>query len=620
MTNEWIINHLKASLFELTYIIDDYKRKEIMDMLCIRTKDILNASEISFFMFNKTELDQPIVIHSSKYPLTKYKNIPIKKFITYYNQKEDITVIENDWLNDFLENDITSVLLKIYCKENYFGFLVISFKTLKTIDFELLEKTRVAIRQFLQILFSHRHYKFLHERNHLLFQLSTKLHSVHQTEQVLEKVYRTLQILYPTFCYYFLMSQEFDNNDLPIKLIEYSNDKILSAGLLAFMNNKFQAKIDSEKDETNIYSPLSGEQGVYGVLQIVIPQTVELIEEEIDFIKEFTNMVGRAIERTTLYQSSNKLVSNLKIINNASHDLNVNLDRNDIIATVKQHIFESCFAEQIGIILFTADNQSEILTGSTDYFNTVKGKEFIAFAKEKIQTEEKACFTGNFQSNRIKIPFNSLMLLPMRTAENIFGCIIIAHRTPYYFSFDKYKLIQSFIQHASLAFYNTILKEKLKHTAITDYLTNLYSRNHIDKIIKKAMEYDKQGALVLFDVDDFKRINDSYGHYTGDKVLKQIAEIIQSEMNDGEIAARWGGEEFAVYLPLYNLNNATEKANKIREKVIKKSRPSVTLSCGVSIWNQQQKDSIEDLFIRTDEALYAAKFSGKNKVVQKAIE
>src|SRR5699024_6190225 len=176
------------------------------------------------------------------------------------------------------------------------------------------------------------------------------------------------------FRYYLLMSQEFDNNKLPIKLIEYSNDT-LSAGLLAFMDNKFQVEIDSEKNEMNIYSPLSGKQGVYGVLQVIIPQKVELIEKEINFITKFTNMVGRAVERTTLYQSPNQLVSDIQIINNASHDLNVNLERNDITATVKQHIFESCFAEQIGIILFTEDSHYEVLAGSTEYFNSVKGKE-----------------------------------------------------------------------------------------------------------------------------------------------------------------------------------------------------------------------------------------------------
>ena len=63
---------------------------------------------------------------------------------------------------------------------------------------------------------------------------------------------------------------------------------------------------------------------------------------------------------------------------------------------------------------------------------------------------------------------------------------MIAHRTPYYFSFDRYKLILSFVQHASLAYYNSILNEKLKHIAITDYLTNLYSRNHIDNSNKKS--------------------------------------------------------------------------------------------------------------------------------------
>ena len=129
------------------------------------------------------------------------------------------------------------------------------------------------------------------------------------------------------------------------------------------------------------------------------------------------------------------------------------------------------------------------------------------------------------------------------------------------------------------------------------------------------MKKEKQGAFVLFDIDDFKLINDTYGHYVGDKVLIQVAKIIETEIKSGEIAARWGGEEFAIYLPHYSIQEATEKANIIREKVKKKTTPRVSLSCGVSIWTDYQEDTIEQLFIRTDKALYEAKTSGKDRVV-----
>src|SRR5699024_10574896 len=105
----------------------------------------------------------------------------------------------------------------------------------------------------------------------------------------------------------------------------------------------------------------------------------------------------------------------------------------------------------------------------------------------------------------------SIMVIPMLDSERMFGFIIIAHEKPYYFSFDKYKFVQSFVQHAALAYANSILKEKLRETAITDYLTSLYMRNYLDEKIDTHMNNDQGGSFMLLDVDDFKLVNDTYG-------------------------------------------------------------------------------------------------------------
>ncbi|MEI3606066.1 GGDEF domain-containing protein [Pseudogracilibacillus sp. SE30717A] len=616
---EQISNNLKASLFDLTYIIENFKRKQIMDMLCLRIRKTLEASRVVFYMYNKWQLEQQMTYYSCTYPITGTENFSLPTFIKYYKEKQPISMLNTSCPVLIEQKGCSNFLLKFKCQENCYGFIVISFDKEKVLTMKDLEQSRIVIEQFLCILYTNRHHKTLQDRNHLMFQLSTRLHSVHRTEEVLEKIYDTIQILYPSFTYNLLLSQEFDYCDVPIKLIEYSKETSLSPGLISFMNNKLQIDQKPELNETNIYSPLSGKQGVYGVLHVTIPLMIQLLDEEIEFIQNFTNMAGRAIERTTLYQSSNQLVSNLQTINNASQELNTNLELHDITKIVQKHILNSTFAEENAVVLFHEESSSgyEILKGSTNYFTSIEGHEFAQFVKKKLLANPRPCLTGDFHSNNIQIPFKSLMMIPMSSSENVYGAIIIAHRSAYYFNFEKYKFVQSIVQHASLAFYNSILKEKLKQIAITDYLTNLYSRNHLDKIIKQQLKAGDYGAFILFDVDDFKQINDTYGHYIGDKVLIQVANIIKSEMNSGEIAARWGGEEFAIYLPHYELKLATEKANTIRKKVLNKTKPQVSLSCGVSIWTNQQEESVEDLFIRADEALYEAKTSGKNKVVKK---
>lgn len=206
----------------------------------------------------------------------------------------------------------------------------------------------------------------------------------------------------------------------------------------------------------------------------------------------------------------------------------------------------------------------------------------------------------------------------MWDAEAIFGFIVTAHPSAYHFTFDKFKFIQSFIQHASLAFKNSVLKEQLRIMATTDYLTKLYTRNYLDKMIGKSMEKDTFGTFVLFDVDDFKKINDTFGHYIGDKVLIQVAKIIKREMKKNVIAARWGGEEFALYFPNLSMSDTIKWVDNIRRAVQAETNPNVSLSCGVSEWSSDfDTDSIEKLFIRADEALYEAKSTGKNRIIQK---
>src|SRR5690625_3124665 len=346
MNNNRVSEYLKASLFELTYTVDEYSRKEVMDMLCGRIQKVINSTEVVFYLYNKWNVYEPISYFSSHYPVMCFKKSSPKEFMTEFNLNMDVNVIDsNSAIGKHYPNQ-SVFLLKIRSKDRFYGFVLLVFPEDLVISITTLEKVRFIIEQFLKILYTQRHHQYLQNRNAQLFQLSTSLHSVHQTTEVLEKVYETITSMYPTFDFYLLMSQEYESDSLPLRMIEYTGEAAYSPGTMAFINNELIVNYDGKLNQTNVYSPLSGRQGVYGVLQITISQNIELATEEVDIIERFTDMVGRAIERTTLYQSSNQLVSDLQIINTASHDLNLNLDFKEITETVKKHIFESCYSEQ----------------------------------------------------------------------------------------------------------------------------------------------------------------------------------------------------------------------------------------------------------------------------------
>lgn len=612
-----VVENLKARLFDLTYIDERNKRKKLKNHLPELVKETLHASNAVFFIYHKWELQKDVVVISSNRSVN-YQPSSVSNFIDFFEKQKNLTSLEKN--NPLVElNSDSNVLLKIHKNELLYTLVILEFEDKVPYQEETLNEIQKVLQQFLLAFYDRRKHEFIHSRHEIMFQLSTKLHSVYDTVEVLEKVHQTSQLVYPSFDFYFLMSHELDCCKLPVKLIEYTKETAENPGIIAFINDKLQIEYDEEKGQTHIYAPLSGKQGVYGVYQIVIPTLLRFANSEIQFIKDISGMIGRAIERTTLYQSSNKRASDLQNINIASHELNLSLHIHDISETVKKHIFNSCYADQIGIVLFEnefCDKSTHILEESTDYFKTEDGEMFIDSIHHEMKVNRKPFFSGNYESEVVDFPYKSLMALPMNSSDAIIGMIVITHPNPYYFSFDTFKFIQTYVQHAALAFTNSILTERLKRLATTDYLTKLYSRNHMDDLIKSHMQENGQGAFILFDVDDFKKVNDTYGHYVGDKVLIQVANAIKAEMEDNQIAARWGGEEFAVYLPGADIIDSTEKAEQIRKRVNKETDPRVTLSCGVSVWTKYQEDSIEQLFIRADKALYEAKSTGKNKVVQ----
>jgi len=158
---------------------------------------------------------------------------------------------------------------------------------------------------------------------------------------------------------------------------------------------------------------------------------------------------------------------------------------------------------------------------------------------------------------------------------------------------------------------------QLKLQAATDALTGLHNRHHFNLTLKDAfmMEPAPNYALLLLDIDHFKRINDDFGHEVGDMVLVQLASLLKQKLRDDDEVFRWGGEEFVLFIKNCDMHNAWRIAEKLRESIAHMEMPfsrQITASFGLAI--RLPGESFGEWFLRADMAMLSAKASGRNRI------
>ncbi len=162
-------------------------------------------------------------------------------------------------------------------------------------------------------------------------------------------------------------------------------------------------------------------------------------------------------------------------------------------------------------------------------------------------------------------------------------------------------------------------EEKLEKLAMYDSLTGIYNRNKFNEILKYEMNMSKRYktplSLIMFDLDHFKKVNDRYGHDTGDKVLKMIAKTVLNNIRLTDTFARWGGEEFFLILPKTDIEKAKNIAEGLRSKIENANFKEIgKITCSFGVVSLKEDDDEKELIKRADEAMYLAKKNGRNRV------
>ena len=217
----------------------------------------------------------------------------------------------------------------------------------------------------------------------------------------------------------------------------------------------------------------------------------------------------------------------------------------------------------------------------------------------------------------------SWMGIPLICREKLIGMIAFDHFRENWFKESTIKLAQAFSSQVAIALENALLFEEVRNLAVKDELTGCYSRRFffesLESECRQSERYRTPLSVMMFDADDFKSINDNYGHMTGDRVLKDIAAVAFGCLRTADIFCRYGGEEFVVLMPSTGIDEARIVAERVRNSieaqvVIPRNGESVTVSIGCSSFKEADYRNPDDMIVRVDRAMYSSKAAGKNRI------
>ncbi len=371
----------------------------------------------------------------------------------------------------------------------------------------------------------------------------------------------------------------------------------------------------------------------------------EFKEEDLKYISQVFNCIEPILKKFLKNQEQelritelNKTINNLSILYNISQAVNFIDDLKRLISVILDKAISTVNAEKGSLMLYdAADNtlQVKVVYGLKDkkheddinngLVECTKMKPESGIAG-KVFTEKKSIITNlGGKDPRFNQQFEnennvqSLICVPLIAKGECIGIINITNKkNGKLFTKKDLEFIEALANQAAIAVDNAQLYE----LATKDGLTKLYIHRHfyylLESEIKRVQRYHHVLSLIMMDIDNFKQVNDTYGHLVGDMVLKEIASTIQKTIRHVDIPARYGGEEFTIILPETPALNAVTIAERLRKKIseiaVKVDDETVirpTVSMGISEFPNAAED-IKELIDWADKALYVSKENGKN--------
>jgi two-component system, cell cycle response regulator len=249
----------------------------------------------------------------------------------------------------------------------------------------------------------------------------------------------------------------------------------------------------------------------------------------------------------------------------------------------------------------------------------VKNKHYLPAGGE-LRDQETPVFTRKVRLKGVE----SLLVLPLVCADEAIGTFTLAARKRTAFGKDSREMLGVIANQVAVSLENAKMYRAMERLATTDGLTGLTNHRTFQEkladLLGRCQRHGLKMAMILTDIDHFKKVNDTYGHPVGDQVLRGVAKVVADQVRKIDVVARYGGEEFAILMEGTDAEGARILAERIRDEVRKVEFPSdkggfsVTLSLGIADFPEDAPEK-EALVERADQALYHAKHSGRNRSI-----
>ncbi len=379
--------------------------------------------------------------------------------------------------------------------------------------------------------------------------------------------------------------------------------------------------------------PLRAHDRVIGALNIESIDGVALTEDDLLLMTELAGHINVAIERTRLYEQLWRRVQQLDALHDTMSDIIGNLDHNTVLQAIVERMVALMRAKQGMIALYDPEQHNLRIHYSVgmdrDYAGTripfgegVLGK--VAQTRQPLVVYDYHQWEGRSHVFHA-MPSSNVVGVPLLAGNELIGALSAGDTNlKRVFTNDDIRLLSMFAQQATIAIKNARLFAEVQHLAITDPLMGIYNRRYFfsaaGREYERARRYQHLLAVLIADLDNFKQINDRYGHPVGDQVLQKVAGIFRRELRSIDLLARYGGEEIIVLLPETDCSGVVHVVERLRLRLMEVlvadlDEMRVTASFGAAVSQRVNAPNIETLVSYADQSLLHAKQHGKDRLV-----